>query len=288
MHETINARTGDLDVRLTGTSDDVLAAAVDFQRTADGADLTSAVPASPHDLGERDVAQLSTMAAKLLAADGCMIMLIDGAGREPLVFRSYASGLPRCDATKKRWIAYGETAAREAIRAGKALLIDVPGVGCKLNTRTRAASPVHRIVASPIIVRDDIVGALTLVSGGDISYLSPDGPAALEIVATLVGQAPHALRLETLLTSRFAQLAIVAEAGCAVGQALALAGSRPELARILAKSFYREMVKLGCESGQIIAAAAEIISQLSASLKRHRDCWQRRRPSNDGEAVATK
>ena len=35
------------------------------------------------------------------------------------------------------------------------------------------------------------------------------------------------------------------------------------------------MVKLGFESAQIIGAASEIISQLSGSLKKHKERWQR-------------
>lgn len=36
------------------------------------------------------------------------------------------------------------------------------------------------------------------------------------------------------------------------------------------------MIKLGFESGQIISAASEIISQLSGSLRKHKERWQRK------------
>jgi hypothetical protein len=42
------------------------------------------------------------------------------------------------------------------------------------------------------------------------------------------------------------------------------------VARILAKSFYRELRSAGFSVRQIIHAAAEIVSEVSASLKRHK------------------
>jgi hypothetical protein len=121
-----------------------------------------------------------------------------------------------------------------------------------------------------------IVGAIS-VSGGEVDRsFRPDDVAAVEIAGWLVGQALQTGRLQNLLKSQFAQLAMAQEAGHSPDNALLVSCERPnQLARILAKSFYREMIKLGFESGQIIGAASEIISQLSENLKKHRQRWQR-------------
>jgi len=280
--DVIDVTTSDAGGHFAGTSGDILASNVELQRAGPHANPTNAA--------ESPMAQLATMVAKLLGADGCMIMLIDCVTRDSITFRAYCIGLPAGDAKRKQWTRHGETAAREAIRAESALLIDIPGNAGKPNMTAKTARRVHSIVASPIRVGSNIVGVLNLVTGGEICQRAPERLAAVEIAAWLVGQSLHALRLETLLDSRFAQLALTTEAGSAVGcQRLALAGSRPEqLARILAKSFFREMVKFGCESGQIITAASEIISQLSATLKRHRDRRHRKTPkSRDGDSTAT-
>jgi hypothetical protein len=42
-----------------------------------------------------------------------------------------------------------------------------------------------------------------------------------------------------------------------------------QVAKILAKSFYKEMTRAGFGPSQIVNAASEIIEQLSGSLNRH-------------------
>jgi len=282
----VHVTRGDTGGHFVGTSGDIFASNDELQCTAAQGKPANAPPAAP----DGPMVQLATMAAKLFAADGCMIMLIDDATRDPLTFRAYCFGLPACDVTRKQWTRRGEIAAREAIRAQRALRVDLPSSTRKQDITAETAGQVHSIVACPIRVGSNIVGVLNLVTEGEICQRVPEGLAVVEIAAWLVGQSLHALRLEALLESRFAQLAITAEAGSTVGcQRLALAKSPSEqLAPILAKSFYREMVKLGCESGQIIAAASEIISQLSATLKRHRDRLHRKTlKSRDGDSTTT-
>jgi Fe-S cluster assembly ATPase SufC len=53
-----------------------------------------------------------------------------------------------------------------------------------------------------------------------------------------------------------------------VGESVRLAYRNPEdVAKILARSFFREMTKAGFESGQIVSAATELIDQLNHRLK---------------------
>jgi L-methionine (R)-S-oxide reductase len=261
-----------------GTSSDIRAQKEISQATVAHGDPVDALPAAAYGT----IAELATMAAKLLAADDCMIMLIENASRDPMTLRAYCVGLSSRDVTRQRWRRHGETAAREAIRAERSLVVDVPSSSRVPDEIAEATARFHTIVASPIRVGNSIVGALNLATRSGIRQRAPTGLAAVEIAAWLVGQSLHALRLETLLDSRFAQLAIASEAASKVGsQRLALAASRPDqLARILAKSFYREMVKLGCETSHVVAAASEIISQLNATLKRHCERLHRKTPKS--------
>lgn len=215
------------------------------------------------------------MAARLLAADTCMIMLIAGNIGDRLTFRTYCSELSTDGPARKDQTRQGESAARCAISAGRPLLIDGRSCDVRLVGTSKAASCVERIVVSPIRIGREIVGAINFFKV-DRTRCDAALLAATEIVASLVGQSLHALRLESLLHSRFAQLAIFVASGNKAEQALTVArGGVGQLAGILAKSFYREMVRLGCDSGQIVDAASEIISLLSGSLKKHRDRLQR-------------
>jgi hypothetical protein len=78
------------------------------------------------------------------------------------------------------------------------------------------------------------------------------------------------VQLQHVLASRFAQLALLRETRANLGEAMEKAVENPDqLARILAKSFFREMTRTGFSTGQIINASSEIIAQLSSSLDRH-------------------
>ena len=91
----------------------------------------------------------------------------------------------------------------------------------------------------------------------------------LKIVTVYIGMSLHTLQLQNLLHSRYVQIALAHSAEDTVGRVLAAVPHPVRLVRILAKSFYREMTKAGFGANEIISAASQIISELTASLKRH-------------------
>ena len=100
------------------------------------------------------------------------------------------------------------------------------------------------------------------------SSFSPAQLRELEALALYAGKAIHAAQLEYLLNSAFAQRALTEPTAA---QVVLDAAQQPpaQLARVLAKSFYREMNKAGFGAAQIIEAATEIINQLSDNLRKH-------------------
>jgi L-methionine (R)-S-oxide reductase len=117
-------------------------------------------------------------------------------------------------------------------------------------------------------------------SGHVIALLHVSGPLAkpqfdhedlrlLDLVAVYVGKSLQVSQLQNVLHSRFAQIALAQSVENTVGQVLAAAHHPAGIVRILAKSFYREMNRMGFGANDIINAASEIISELSGSLKRH-------------------
>jgi hypothetical protein len=131
-------------------------------------------------------------------------------------------------------------------------------------------------VSAPIRSGDTIIGAVSAIGTAPDGEFCPDAIAAVEITAWTLGHALQAARLQKLLRSQFAVAAVAAEARAGAGDASAMPNERGgQLVRILAKSFYREMVKVGLEPNQIVGAASEIISQLSANLRMHKQRLQR-------------
>jgi hypothetical protein len=101
----------------------------------------------------------------------------------------------------------------------------------------------------------------------------------LEVLALFIGKAVQVSQLQGLLDSRFAQLALLRELEDSVGRGAATAYRQPdEVARILAKSFFKEMTKAGFGARQIVYAASELIEQLNNNLQRHRKRMVRNDP----------
>ena len=90
------------------------------------------------------------------------------------------------------------------------------------------------------------------------------------IVAALIGRSVQVEWLQKLVRSRIAQLALAREGQEIVTRLTEGSAPPSRLAKMLAKSFYRDLASAGFSSGQIIEAASEIIGQISGDLARHK------------------
>lgn len=229
---------------------------------------------APHTEPDERISQCLSAACELVAADDCLLVLVSQGHGQPMRLVARSNECSHSSAGCQAGELAHQAAAREAMRTGKPFVHApvVPVMTAGTNLR-RIGSTAHNIVASPIQVGGHTVGAVNLSRAGHRAVGSATDLHAIAAIAQLLGQAFYLNRLEQILNSQFAQLAIARQADDAPGNdAMLRAGADPErLARLLAKSFYREMTKLGLDSSQVIVAASEIISQLSGTVKRHRD-----------------
>ncbi len=93
------------------------------------------------------------------------------------------------------------------------------------------------------------------------------------MISLFIGKSVQVLQLQSILNSRFTQLALMQEVQEKVSGAIAsTAYQNPDqVAKILAKSLFKEMTRAGFGSAQIISAASEIITQLHSNLQRHNE-----------------
>lgn len=92
----------------------------------------------------------------------------------------------------------------------------------------------------------------------------------LDIVAMFIGKSIQTLQFQNILNSRFAQMALIQEAQQNIDSSLKSVLHNPDqIAKIMAKSFYKEMTRAGFGSSQIINVASAIICQLNNNLQRH-------------------
>ncbi|PWB57016.1 MAG: GAF domain-containing protein [Nitrosomonadales bacterium] len=214
--------------------------------------------------------QLAEMAAKILNAENCSLMLLNDGEMENLRMRVCASYGPLPAAAYKESTRKGEGIAGRVVVTGKALLIDDIHHSEFAQWARHANDPRKSLISSPITINGRIIGVVNVSGHIHERAFNMDDLNLLDVVSLFIGKAIQVVQLQNILNSRFAQLALVQSAEKDLGSSLASAVQNPDqVAKILAKSFYKEMTRAGFGSSQIINAASEIIAQLTGSLNRH-------------------
>ena len=215
--------------------------------------------------------QLAARAVDCSGADICLVLLLESEAPSALRFKLYSGHRALPPATHARWVEKAEAIARKAIADDKRPVND-DAMKFYRGARGETDDTQACMIACPIRIDGKTIGFLNVAGERDSRLFNPDSRRVLDTVSWLVVQLLRAAQLESVLSSRFAQMALAQEAKGVVANALAASNQRPEqLSKILAKAFYREMVKLGLDSAQIINAASEIICQLSENLQKHRN-----------------
>ena len=215
--------------------------------------------------------QLAERAAKALTAEKCSIMLLKDGESDDLRMRVCASYGALPDAAYTESIGKGEGIAGRVIATGRSILIEDISKSELASKARRTDDPRKSLISSPIPINRRIVGVVNVSGHARGDVFNQADLNLLEVIALFIGKSIQAIQLQNILNSRFAQLALLHEAEKSLEPlGVGVAVQNPDqMAKILAKSFYKEMTRAGLGSNQIISAASEIISQLSGSLQRH-------------------
>ena len=162
----------------------------------------------------------------------------------------------------------GSGIAGRVLAAGTALLIaDISNSEFAPLARQRKTLG-GSYIGIPIVVDDCTIGVMNLSNRPEAPAFDESDLGLAGIVAALIGKSIQVERLQTLLRSRIAQMSLVRE-GKNVSQNLTDGTLPPSrLAKMLAKSFYKDLADAGFEPGQIIEAASEIITQITTDIER--------------------
>lgn len=226
---------------------------------------------------DQNVSQLAATAAKILNADDCSIMLLDEGESGPLKLKVFATTGELPASAFSEGTEVSKSIAGQVVTSGQGLLIKNIERSDFACLARGGAYRGKSFISSPVAINANIIGAINVSSPRNRRAFTLDDLNMLDIVALFVGKSIQVMQLEGVLNSRFAQMALFQEAERTIDNALAGASANPtQMARILAKSFFREMTRAGFGSNQIISAASEIISQLSSSLRKHSKWLDRR------------
>lgn len=214
--------------------------------------------------------QLASMTATMLAAEHCSIMLTEDNGDAAPQLAVWASTATLPAAAYREGAGNEQGIAGHVMESGEALRVDDIRESRFADRARRRDDPRRSLMCAPVRLRSELLGVVN-VSGRHAS-----GPfeahelRLLEVVGLVIGKAIQVSQLQSMLDSRFAQMAVIQETSLQLGHSLAAGLPNPDqVAKIMAKSFYKEMTRAGFGSRQIINAASEIITQLSGHLQRH-------------------
>jgi L-methionine (R)-S-oxide reductase len=217
-----------------------------------------------------DLLALAETAANKLGAGNCSIMLLkDGASDGPKL-RVFASHGDLPDAAYDESVGRGQGIAGRVLACGQSIVINDISHSDFAGCARRPDDPRKSLISSPIAINKRIVGVINVSGHFNGEAFTPVDVHWLELFALFIGKSIQAIQLQGILNSRFVQLALVQEAEQKLGGSYKTVLQHPDqLAKILAKSFYKEMVRAGFGTSHIINTASEIIALLSHGLQRH-------------------
>lgn len=208
---------------------------------------------------EDELSSHAELARRQVGAASCSIMLLNSDAPGDLRMRLCASAGELPPAANDALVASGEGICGRVLASGRALLVEdiARSEFAALARRHRAALPA--LMSAPVRIDGRSVGVVNVMG----AVFSEAELGMLEMLALFIGKSVQLIQLQKLLASRFAQMALVRE-----GETDAGAYQHPDdLARILARSFFKEMRRTGFAPGQIVTAATELIGQLNGSLQ---------------------
>lgn len=211
---------------------------------------------------EADLPELAGEAARLFAAEACSIMLFKDVRRKSEVRLRVAArseplppGVAADDARQDAGLA-----ARVAA-SGQALLIEDMARSELADLGRHGAGS---CICAPLATAGRVLGVLNL------SRASPFGVEDLALachVAQLLAFGLELERLQSLLRSRFAHRAMASELVRSPELDPARLAADPQrMARMLGKTFFRELRAAGYGSDHILTAATEVIGELGREI----------------------
>lgn len=211
---------------------------------------------------EGDLTQIAADTASMFGAEACSVMLFkDGGSELRLHLTARSRPLPKELRGQGLSEAVGEGLAGRVAASGRALLV------ADLATSEFAGISRHHTgscICAPIPVAGRVRGVLNLSRPQPFTH---DDLALACIAGLLLGLALELARIQDLLRSRFAHRAMAEELReHPEMDAGSLGADAGRMARVLGRTFFRELRSAGYGSDHILTAATEVIGELGRDI----------------------
>ena len=221
--------------------------------------------------------ELADLAASVTAAAACSIMMLSEDGDDAPRLKLWCSTETLPPSAWNEAPRSGESIAGRVLeRCAPLLIADIHA--SEFAPLARHGNTVGAgFICTPIAVGKHVIGVMNL-SGRLASPPFDEADLRLaEIVATLIGKSVQVERLQTMLRSKVAQMTLAREGKQVVRRLTDGTVPPARVAKLLAKSFFRDLASAGFEPGQIIEAASEIIMLVSQDITRFKRRIERER-----------
>ncbi len=208
--------------------------------------------------------RLSGMIAEVVDVENCSIMLSED-GMNLRVSANYGS-LP--NEAYRESVKKGQGISGHVLATGVPLMIEDIGRSEFAGHARYPSASKKGMICVPVMSDREALGVVNINGLRRRKNFTQDDLHAMEIIAAFTGNIIQSQQLKRTLGSRFAQMSLGGDAG-KTAMRISDAQNPERMAKILAKSFYREMTEAGFGPAQIIDAASEIISELGKSVRRH-------------------
>lgn len=216
------------------------------------------------------LSSMAQLAAQTVGAQQCSILLANGEEGGNVTMSVCASYGTLAPEAFKEFVARHQGISGEVAATGEAMLIEDIHQSRFAAFARRPAGASGSLISAPMLIGGGVIGVINLSDPWPDQPFNAASLKLVEVLAALTVKSVQLGQVQSVLKSRFARIALANEASTTVGKNIdAILQNPDQVAKILAKSFYKEMAKAGFGTKQIISAASEIINQLSSNIQRH-------------------
>lgn len=234
-------------------------------------DLSSFVESQ--DSLDASLRKIAAMVAHLLRVQNCSIMLLkQSQADQPANLRVLAHHGFLPDEAYDTVVTTGEGIAGTVASTGEPLLIsEIRHSPFAISARRPVKDRDNGFISCPLMIADQVIGVMNISTPEDNRILGQEDLTMVNMIALLVSKSIHVFQLQHLLRSNFIQLALARESNTSPQKAVnQIVTNGHEMAKLLAKSFFKEMQQAGFGDDHIITAATEVIGLLNSDLSAKR------------------
>lgn len=215
--------------------------------------------------------RLARLVAQILNAENCDLALLESDRPDKLSYYSFGKASER---SREPEIDH-KSSFKHVIGSGRSLIVGI-------KDDYQHAGEAHKPIASnasslfsPLVINNQVIGVIGVSASVRKPSFDEDDLKLLDTVALLVSKSLQVIKLQNILNSLFAQIALAQSVDKITDDVVSTDPRPDQMARVVSKAFYREMTRAGLDNAQIVGVASEIISELSKTLRRHTERVQR-------------